>query len=99
MQPSDCKTCERMASTPARRPYAEDLTGQRFGKLTVESLACIKPRHWFCKCSCGDTFLVEGGNLKRGHARSCRKCSRHSGVPTYAELRAKKREGQDASTN
>ncbi len=98
MHPVNCKTCERMASKPARRPYAEDLTGQRFGKLIVESLACVKPRHWFCKCSCSDhVVMVEGGNLKRGNVRSCGKCSRHSGVPTYAEL--KKARSQDATAN
>jgi hypothetical protein len=90
MQPSDCKTCERMASKPARRPYAEDLTGQQLGKLIVESLACVKPRHWFCKCECGHTaLLIEGGNLKRGHAKSCGKCAQHGSVPTYAELKAR----------
>src|SRR5882757_3648693 len=97
MQRPDCKTCERMASK-ARRPYAEDLTGQRFGKLVVDSLACIKPRHWFCKCSCGGSALVEGGNLKRGHAKSCGKCARHGSVPTYAELKALRKGTSHATT-
>jgi hypothetical protein len=87
-----------MASKPTRRPYAEDLTGVRFGKLVVESLACVKPRHWTARCDCGNVTVVEGGNLKRGHARSCGQCSRHSDVPTYAELKKLKRESQDAST-
>ncbi|MCK4640622.1 MAG: hypothetical protein KAU06_04730 [Candidatus Marinimicrobia bacterium] len=53
-----------------------DLTGQRFGKLTVISLA-LKPanlkgnqRYWKCKCDCGKETIVLGASLKRG-TKSC----------------------------
>lgn len=87
MQPSDCKTCERMASEPARRPYAEDLTGKRFGKLVVDSLVCVKPRHWRVICSCGNVAVIAGGNLTRKHGRqlSCGDCARRGNVPTFSE--------------
>lgn len=51
----------------------EDLTGQRFGKLTVISYADTKnykPR-WNCICDCGNTTIVEGISLKRGMTKSC----------------------------
>lgn len=51
-----------------------DLTGQRFGRLTVESFLYMdKNRHsmWICKCDCGKTKIVQSNNLKSGHTKSC----------------------------
>ena len=50
-----------------------DLTGQRFGKLTVISKAEIKDdlRHWKCKCDCGNYIDVPATRLKRGITKSC----------------------------
>ena len=56
-----------------------DLTGQRFGRLTVIKQA---PTHitkdgryhftkWWCRCDCGKEVAVIGQNLKRGVTRSC----------------------------
>lgn len=50
-----------------------DLTGQRFGMLTV--LRRAESRNgkvcWTCRCECGSTIEVSGNNLKRGHTVSC----------------------------
>lgn len=50
-----------------------DLTGQRFGMLTV--LRRAESRNgkvcWTCRCDCGSTIEVSGNNLKRGHTVSC----------------------------
>ena len=51
-----------------------DLTGMRFGKLTV--LGATEERKggrmiWKCKCDCGKIAFVSGGNLKNGFTRSC----------------------------
>lgn len=52
-----------------------DLTGQRFGKLTV--LAPTEKRIdggsvvWKCRCGCGNTAEVSAGRLVRGKVRSC----------------------------
>ena len=53
-----------------------DLTGQRFGRLTVICRAdnYIKPNghkesEWLCKCECGKKSVITRTNLKR--ARSC----------------------------
>lgn len=50
-----------------------DLTGQRFGRLTVIERAENKGEQtaWRCKCDCGKIVDVRGGNLKSGHTTSC----------------------------
>ena len=55
-----------------------DLTGKRFGNVTVLGLAedvVGKPKRWLCRCDCGYEWTVRGSNLQSGHANNCRKCS------------------------
>lgn len=53
----------------------EDLTGQRFGKLTaIERIyRTDKTRHnwWLCQCDCGGEKIVEASELKRNNVSSC----------------------------
>jgi hypothetical protein len=50
----------------------KDITGQRFGKLVVQSLAPYRRQsRWLCKCDCGATPTVNGRDLRRGHTLSC----------------------------
>lgn len=51
---------------------AKDLTGQRFGRLTVLERAPniiyssgSSATAWVCKCDCGNTVIIAGGHLKR----------------------------------
>ena len=53
----------------------EDLTGKRFGKLTViredperSNQGNVK---WICRCDCGNTVSVIGTSLTRGNTKSC----------------------------
>lgn len=49
-----------------------DLTGKRFGKLTVISFAGMKKEStWLCKCDCGKETNVTHSNLISGKSRSC----------------------------
>lgn len=50
-----------------------DLVGKKFSRLTVISRAGNKGKHarWNCKCDCGNEVVVHGGNIRRGHTRSC----------------------------
>lgn len=51
-----------------------DLTGKRFGRLTVVKLGKIKNKkktYWICKCDCGNFSEVYSCKLKTGHTRSC----------------------------
>lgn len=52
-----------------------DLSGQKFGRLTVVSRAENKGKYvaWNCLCDCGNEELVvvTGNHLKNGHTQSC----------------------------
>jgi hypothetical protein len=51
----------------------KDLTGARFGKLTVIERAPSRKGHtfWKCKCDCGNTKIVESYDLQHGKYFSC----------------------------
>lgn len=46
-----------------------DITGQKFGRLTVE--AYQGRSRWLCHCSCGGSCVLPGGNLRGGRVASC----------------------------
>lgn len=51
-----------------------DLTGQKFGQLTVLSYVDMpnkKGSYWECLCSCGNKKIVSSKNLKTGKTTSC----------------------------
>lgn len=51
-----------------------DLTGQRFGRLTVvKDVGSDKQGKalWECSCDCGNINIVPGVKLRNGHTRSC----------------------------
>jgi len=50
-----------------------DLTGKRFGKLTVKKRVEVdrKGTFWECKCDCGNVKVVIGNHLKSGNTKSC----------------------------
>ena len=57
--------------TPHR--FYEDLTGKRFGKLTVlkKSDKSNRRLYWVCQCDCGNTTIVKGDVLRQGLQKSC----------------------------
>lgn len=61
------------ARTDKETRNREDLTGKRFGKLTVTSLAYIKNQmsYWNCICDCGAPIIEPIGMLNSGHVLSC----------------------------
>jgi len=53
---------------------AENLIGERFGRLLVIQVAGRNKYgqiKWLCKCDCGNTKAVFGSDLKRGKVKSC----------------------------
>lgn len=51
-----------------------DLSGQRFGRLTViEKAGKSKDRHivWRCRCDCGNEAIVQSNALLLGKTKSC----------------------------
>lgn len=63
-----------------------DITGQRFGKLTVIELSdrygtrgARKCRLWMCQCDCGQIAYMATDSLKAPGERSCPSCaSKHN---------------------
>ena len=52
----------------------ENLTGQKFGKLTAIAPLGERGHHgekWLCVCACGSTAEVESYNLRSGRVKSC----------------------------
>ena len=63
-------------------PKFEDLTGQRFGYLTVIKKAGKNKSDkilWLCKCDCGKLKIIQGASLKNGRTKSCG-CLRKKGA-------------------
>lgn len=54
-------------------PSKKELTGKRFGKLTVirETGKKNGVYMWECICDCGNNINVRGHELTRGHTKSC----------------------------
>lgn len=54
-------------------PNLIDLTGKRFGKLTVLSRTQNQGHFvaWLCRCDCGNILAVRGQSLKSGNTKSC----------------------------
>jgi hypothetical protein len=51
-----------------------DLTGQKFGRLTViskEENSINNRTSWFCICDCGKTTVATSHNMKNGDKQSC----------------------------
>jgi hypothetical protein len=85
----------------------KDITGQRFGRLTVVSYQGKSKKRislWLCDCDCGCTRIVLSSNLRNGHTKSCgclqrevtsklKSATKHGmkGTPEYAAYHNAKR--------
>ena len=55
-------------------PRIKDITGQRFGNLTVVAFDGMNKRReatWKCICTCGNEAVVTGHKLRSGWTKSC----------------------------
>jgi hypothetical protein len=62
-----------------------DLTGQRYGRLTVVSLSDVRTNnriHWNCVCDCGSMATVRSNYLRNGSATSCG-CAWRESISTH----------------
>jgi len=52
-----------------------DEAGNRYGRLTVLSIAGIQLQsfhtQWLCKCDCGKTKVISANRLRSGTTKSC----------------------------
>lgn len=69
-----------------------DLTGRKFGELTVIKLSDKRGDNntllWECKCSCSNIVYLQGYSLIHGHYKSCgckRDAKRDAGVKEFIE--------------
>ena len=72
-----------------RAVNVKDLTGQKFGWLTVKSLAYINNEHravWNCICDCGNEIQVTSHGLLGGHNISCGCANQSLGEKRIEEL-------------
>lgn len=66
----------------------KDITGQRFGKLTVIQRAGSAKNGsatWLCRCDCGKEVTASGSNLRTGDKKSCGCGWRRSSEEKYCE--------------
>jgi hypothetical protein len=69
------KTCGKFSCRIVPKGFsAEDLTGNRYGKLTVLYRAENKNKRvsWTCKCECGGLINAYAKSLKRGITKQCK---------------------------
>lgn len=79
----DCGTIKKIQAAKVKSGHTKscgciqkykDLTGLRFGKLTVKCMSHINDRRdrcWCCICDCGKEVMVTGGNLLTNNTKSC----------------------------
>lgn len=64
-----------------KKPKFKDLTGKKFGKLTVIGLNpkfANYPQQFLCSCKCGGTHSVPSYGLTKGKITRCPKCTANS---------------------
>lgn len=57
-----------------RKKQYEDLTNQKFGRLTVKEIAqkdSSQKTQWLCQCQCGKQTIVRANDLKQNKVLSC----------------------------
>lgn len=80
-----CFRCPSCSNENNRNREFEDLTGKKFGRLTVLSPIRKGKKnniHWKCLCDCGNMTEVLGSHLKRGETKSCGCIVRETGEKT-----------------
>ena len=70
------KSCGCLSKEQAKNINFVDITGKRFGKLTV--IQYLGNSKWSCLCDCGNKTEVIASHLKSGHTTSCG-CNRSKG--------------------
>jgi len=72
-----------------RKTRLVDITGLKFGRLTVVSRAGSSGSHatWFCVCECGNTREISGNSLRRSGDKLGRRPTRSCGCLASDETR------------
>lgn len=76
LRSGNTKSCGCLQKEKASKSL-KDLTGKKFGNLTVLKRDNSKPKghgkptFWICQCECGNIVSIRGSHLKSGHTISC----------------------------
>lgn len=67
------KSCGCIQKENTRNSNLKDITGQKFGKLTVVKYVYSKNNfsYWLCKCNCDNEIVVKSNYLVQGDTKSC----------------------------
>ena len=80
--------CYESLSKFNRKNHEKDLTGMKFGHLTVLELTEKRYENhgvgWLCECDCGNICIIRSSSLIRGHTRTCG-CGKISKYEEYVE--------------
>lgn len=65
-----------------------DLSGQKFNRLTVLKFAYIKNRcsYFLCKCECGNEKIIRGSHIKSGAIKSCGCLSKENSIKNARKM-------------
>lgn len=70
-----CGCLKRELQSAAWASKRSDMTGSRFGRLTVTGISKRKSPDgkikWLCRCECGNTIDVTTHNLRNGNSGTC----------------------------
>lgn len=82
----------------SKSPKFQDVTGNRYGRLTVLAHASKNERgehRWLCRCDCGTEKVYLGMSFKYGGTKSCGCLHKEviSGMNNYQAKRAMKKHG------
>ncbi len=68
-----CTSIERISKLNKGKIMREDLTGKKFGRLTVVEFSHKNRNrvYWKCQCDCGNEVTIRADGLKTGHTNSC----------------------------
>lgn len=69
----------------------KDITGERYGKLTVIKFSRMVGKHsyWLCKCECGNEHIARSDCLKRGYIKSCGCLVKENHPKTHGQARTR----------
>lgn len=70
---TSCGCLTLKVNTPKLENGVRDITGQKFGRLTVVSFEKTKNKqsYWLCSCECGGKTVTARGSLVQESTRSC----------------------------
>lgn len=74
LKSGNTKSCGCLRKEMASQKSLKNVTGMRFGRLTVVRRVHSNARReatWLCKCDCGNEIIVSGHDLRTGDTKSC----------------------------